>query len=215
MADQPYSRDHFVPIDEEPRHHLVIENEFVRAFAVEIAPHDRTLCHQHNHDYLMYVAGDAEIVSVPRDDEPKKLSYRDGDCELSQAGMVHVVENRKDTPFRNIVAELLLGAGGLRRSPHPKVIGGQVTIIPAFEDDRAEVLVLHMGADSRLAVFGPALLASPYGQPIELLESDGNRGKLCGFNELKWMPASYQAILMDHTSNAARVVLIAVGNARG
>jgi len=215
VSENLYPCSHVVPIDEEPRHHLVIENEFVRAFAVEIAPHDRTLCHEHSHDYLMYVAGDAEIVSAPRDDEPKKLSYRDGDCELSQAGMVHVVENRKDTPFRNIVAELLPGAGDLRRPPHPKAIGGQVTTIPAFEDDRAEVLVLHMGADSRLAVFGPAILASPYGQQLELLESDGNRDKLIGFNELKWMSAPYQAILMNHTSSAARVVLIAVGSAGG
>ena len=211
----PYDCGHVVPIEEEPRHHLVMANEFVRAFVVEIAPQDRTLCHQHNHDYLMYVVGDAEIVSAPRDDEPKKLSYRDGDCELSQAGMVHVVENRKDTPFRNIVAELLPGAGDLRRPPHPKAIGGQVTIIPEVEDDRAEVLVLHMGADSRLAVFGPAILASPYGKLVELLESDGSYDKLLGFNELQWMPAGCQAILMNHTSNAARVVLIAVGSAGG
>ena len=118
--DNRYPCDQVVPIEQEPRHHLVIENEFVRAFAVEIAPHDRTLCHHHPHDYLLYVAGDAEIVSAARDEEPKRLSYRDGECELLAAGLVHVVENSRDTPFRNIVVELLPGtrataaSGGVR-----------------------------------------------------------------------------------------------------
>ena len=75
----------------------MIENEFVRAFAVEIAPYDHTLCHHHPHDYLLYVVGDGEIVSAARDEEPKKLSYSDGECELLEAGMVHVVENLSDT----------------------------------------------------------------------------------------------------------------------
>ncbi len=110
MDDKRYSCAHVVPIEQEPRHHLVIENEFVRAFAVEIAPHDRTLCHHHPHDYLLYVAGDAEIISAARDEEPKQLSYRDGECELLEAGLVHVVENLGDTAFRNVVVELLPGS---------------------------------------------------------------------------------------------------------
>ena len=65
----------------------------MRALAVEIPPHTRTLCHRHPHDYLLYVASGAEIISAARDEEPKKLNYVDGECELSKAGLVHVVEN--------------------------------------------------------------------------------------------------------------------------
>ncbi len=100
-----------VPIEQEPRHHLVIANEFVRFFVVEIAPHDRTLCHHHAHDYLMYVMGEAEIMSAPRDGEPKTLTYHDGDCELSSAGLVHVVENLRETKFGNLLVELHARAG--------------------------------------------------------------------------------------------------------
>ncbi len=119
MEDQHYPCAHVVPIEQEPRHHLVIENELVRAFAVEIAPHDRTLCHHHPHDYLLYVAGDGEIISAARDEEPKQFSYRDGECELSPAGLVHVVENLGDTAFRNVVVEFLPKASSLRRGPEP------------------------------------------------------------------------------------------------
>ncbi|MFZ0314317.1 MAG: cupin domain-containing protein, partial [Candidatus Korobacteraceae bacterium] len=115
VMDHTYDCKHVVEIEQEPRHHLVFSNEFVRGFAVEIAPHDRSLCHHHPHDYLLYVASGAEIVSAARDEEPKKLSYRDGECELLEAGLVHVVDNRSDTPFRNVVVELLPRAGELGR----------------------------------------------------------------------------------------------------
>jgi quercetin dioxygenase-like cupin family protein len=93
-----------VDIADEPHHHLVIANEYVRAFAVEIPPRTRTLCHHHPHEYLLYVAKGAEIISAARDEEPKRLNYVDGECELSKAGLVHVVENLGDGAFRNVVA---------------------------------------------------------------------------------------------------------------
>ena len=42
VMDHTYDCKHAVEIEQEPRHHLVFSNEFVRGFAVEIAPHDRT-----------------------------------------------------------------------------------------------------------------------------------------------------------------------------
>ena len=36
----------------EPHHHLALENEYVRVFKVEVAPHDATLMHTHHHDYI-------------------------------------------------------------------------------------------------------------------------------------------------------------------
>ena len=65
--EQLYSCEHVVALEQEPRHHLIVDSEFVRGFAVEIAPHDRTLCHQHHYDYVLYIVGDAEVLSAPRD----------------------------------------------------------------------------------------------------------------------------------------------------
>ncbi len=158
-----------VPIEQEPRHHLVIENEFVRAFAVEIAPHDRTLCHHHPHDYLLYVAGDAEIISAARDEEPKKLSYRDGECELLEAGMVHVVENLGETTFRNIVVEFLpqepailsaersRGRGAPRSKPYGIARRKDVRIRQRFDDVRmAAVFQVSMESGAEVEICGPA-----------------------------------------------------------
>ena len=166
-ADQHhrYPCDHAVPIDQEPRHHLVIENELVRAFAVEIAPHDRTLCHHHAHDYLLYVVGDGDIISTARDEEPKKLSYRNGECELSDAGLTHVVENVGEEPFRNIVVELLAKGNELRRGVDPQKVLGDADIKRMLDDPRGAIFSIEIEPGSEVTIPGPGSRGKPVRAP--------------------------------------------------
>jgi len=166
MQEKPNPCDHVVPIEEEPHHHLVIANEFVRVFAVEIAPHERTLCHHHAHDYLMYVAGDAQIVSAPRDGEPKTHTYHDGDCEASPAGMVHVVENLTDASFRNLLVEFLPRLGDLQRGGDPTIKVGNGVVEALFEEGRISVWSLELEPGAQAEAGGPAILATPYGERL-------------------------------------------------
>jgi hypothetical protein len=50
-----------VEITAEPSHHLALENEFIRVFKVEVAPHASTLMHRHRHDYVFVTLGDAHV----------------------------------------------------------------------------------------------------------------------------------------------------------
>ena len=211
MDDKRYSCAHVVSIEQEPRHHLVIENEFVRAFAVEIAPHDRTLCHHHPHDYLLYVVGDGDIVSAARDEEPKQLSYRDGECELSPAGLVHVVENLRDTPFRNVVVELLPGVGSLRRGDDPKVIAGKASITEHFADERAAIFMIAMDIGSEVKVHGRIVVASPYEHEVELEDFRGDKVKLSEFNNIAWLWSPLKATLRNIGDSPAKAVLFRIG----
>jgi len=197
-----YPCEHVVPIEEEPRHHLVIANQYVRAFAVEIAPRDRTLCHHHTHDYLLYVAGDAEIVSAARGEDPKRLSYRDGASELSAAGLTHVVENLKDEPFRNLVVELLPASGTLRRGVEPRwdteashVAGFEARVAPLFADPRAAIFKLDIELGAFVDISGPAVVAMPHHNKLTP-EFLGNievvRNATCDF---AWIPQQRQGAL--------------------
>src|ERR1700678_4294336 len=157
MTKPDYDCSRVVEIENEPRHHLVIANEFVRAFAVEIAPGERTLCHRHPNDYLLYVALGSSIISAARDEKPKRLNYRDGECEMSAAGLIHVVENLGDTPFRNVVVELLPKAGALRRGENPETVTCDVEVKKVFDNSREAIFEIVVGpgaevADSRTAV---------------------------------------------------------------
>jgi hypothetical protein len=220
VDEKRYSCEHVVPIEQEPRHHLVIENEFVRAFAVEIAPHDRTLCHHHPHDYLLYVAGDGEIVSAARDEEPKQLSYRDGECELSSAGLVHVVENLRDTPFRNVVVELLPGAGALRWGPRPTLITGEgdgiqlfeeTKVTQLFDDDRAAIFSIQIQPRAEVEILGPAVVATPYENKLSPDALDGIEIKSNPICDLAWIPPQCEAILWGCWEEAERVIVFQIG----
>ena len=225
MGDE-YPCDKVVPVEQEPRHHLVIANEFVRALAVEIAPHDRTLCHHHAHDYLLYVAGDAEIVSAARDEGPKTLSYRDGECELLTAGLVHVVENLGDAAFRNIVIEFLPPAAELRRAGEPRAkgsvegcldTGGTIARIRQVFDDSgtASVYAISLQGDAEAEVLGPAIVASPYEDEMELEEFGRATIELKRFSDLAWLPPRRNAMLRNRGNGSARMVVFQLGCSDG
>ncbi len=237
MQATPHNCEHVVSIEQEPRHRLVIANEFVRGFAVEIAAHDHTLCHLHTHEYLIYVAGDAQIISEPRDAAPKTHSYQDGDCEFSPLGLVHVVENLRDAKFRNLLVELLPGAQDLRRGPDPKTVSGDsgisagaapfspsvgdrvgdrsdagnVEITNRFANDRISVFLLEMQPSSQAEVFGPAIVASPYEHEVEFAPSQATAHSLAQFRDLSWLDPSTSATLSNRAGTPAKVVFIAVG----
>ena len=213
--DHTYDCKHVVEIEQEPRHHLVFANEFVRGFVVEIAPHERSLCHHHPNDYLLYVASGAEIVSAARDEEPKQLSYSDGECELLEAGLVHVVDNRSDTPFRNVVVELLPRAGELGRGAQPKsnekdnqIAGFEASVTSLLDDERAAIFRLEIELGANVEISGPAVVATPYGNklnPEALGDIELKKNAVC---DLAWVPEQRKTVLRGHSWDSAAIAVV-------
>ncbi len=218
--EQPYDCKHVVEIEQEPRHHLVFANEFVRGFAVEIAPHDRSLCHHHPNDYLLYVASGAEIISAARDEEPKQMRYGDGECELLEAGLVHVVENLGDKPFRNVVIELLAKASELRRgaNPGPDVADTstlqlleETKVTQVFDDERAAIFSLEIEPGAEVEIAGPAVVAMPYGTklPLDYLgDIEVKPNPIC---YLAWIPPRSGAVLWGCWEGAETAIVFQIG----
>ncbi len=206
-----YSCEQVVAIEQESRHHLVIANQFVRAFAVEVAPHERTLCHHHPNDYLLYVASGAEIISAARGEEPKRLNYADGECELSAAGLIHVVENLSDRPFRNIVVELLAGVSGLKRGVAPHAADSQTSsrkgmVMQIFEDHRAAIFRIEMDPGAEVVISGSAVVATPYGNKLNsdaIGDIEIHSNSIC---DLAWVPPEGEAVLRGQTRAESAVV---------
>jgi quercetin dioxygenase-like cupin family protein len=95
----------------EPHHHLRIDNEFVRAYYVEVPPHDETQLHQHDHDYIYVSLGSADVVNAVLNKPDVHLLLRDGETRFTRGGFAHVARNLSDAPFRNITIELLKASG--------------------------------------------------------------------------------------------------------
>ena len=99
-----------VPVENEPHHHLVFENEYVRVFKVEVAPHEATLVHRHKRDYVVVTIGDAEVTNAAVGKEPKKWNFKDGDVTFLEASgeksFAHKAVNEGGKPFVNYTIEL-------------------------------------------------------------------------------------------------------------
>jgi len=100
-----------VPITSERHHHLVISNEYVRVFHVEVPPRAETLYHQHNYDYLYVAIGDADVTSTRLHENPVTIQLKDGEVELAKGPFAHKASNNRNQPFRNVTIELLHGIG--------------------------------------------------------------------------------------------------------
>ena len=103
-----------VPITSEPDHHLVISNNYVRVFKVEVPPKAETLYHQHDRDYLYVAIGDADVTSTRLHEKPVDVKLKDGEVEMSKAPFAHKATNNSDQPFRNVTIEVLGGVGDSR-----------------------------------------------------------------------------------------------------
>ncbi|HKW63404.1 MAG TPA: hypothetical protein VJN89_12725 [Candidatus Acidoferrum sp.] len=91
----------------EPHHHLKIENEYVRVYYVEAPPHEATLLHQHDHDYIYVSLGSSDVVNAILNKPDIHLQLKDGETHFTRGGFAHVARNLADTPFRNVTIELL------------------------------------------------------------------------------------------------------------
>lgn len=95
-----------VPVAQEPSHHLVLDNEYVRAFDVVVAPHAATLLHQHDLDYVFVTLGDSHISNERAGSAPVELKLADAEVRYTPGRFAHVARNLAATPFHNITIEL-------------------------------------------------------------------------------------------------------------
>jgi len=148
-----------VELTAEPHHHLVIENEYVRVFRVEVAPHDSTLMHSHHHDYVFITLGNAEVENAVKGKPPVILKLQDGEARFVPGNFAHVARNLADTPFRNVTIELLQDEAA-RKTPPPKW--------DEFEMSPTAISLGHLARGTRDIYFNPRpkRIAQPGADPI-------------------------------------------------
>ena len=108
-----------VEITSEPHHHPAVQNEYVRVFQVEVAPHEATLMHRHRHDYVFVTLGRSQVENDVAGKPPAKLKLQDGETRFTPGGFAHIARNLSDQPFRNVTIELMQDEKA-RPAPPPK-----------------------------------------------------------------------------------------------
>jgi quercetin dioxygenase-like cupin family protein len=99
--------ERIVPVTEEPSHHRILENQYVRVLNVIVPPHGETLIHRHDYDYVFVTLGDSKVSNERVNEKPTELILKDGETRFTPGGFAHRARNLADTPFHNITVEFL------------------------------------------------------------------------------------------------------------
>src|SRR5258707_4995197 len=103
-----------VPLSQEPHHHLVLENDYVRVFRVSVPAHDATLLHQHDVPYLYISLGPADVINIVQGRPEARIVMADGQVGYSPGHFAHIARNESDMDFNNVTIELLHPQGDVR-----------------------------------------------------------------------------------------------------
>ena len=207
-----------VELTAEPHHHLVIENEYVRVFKVEVAPHDSTLMHSHHHDYVFITLGNAEVENAVKGKPPVILKLQDGEARFVAGNFAHVARNLADTPFRNVTIELLQDEAA-RKTPPPKwdeerglhiLTGGTQDIM--FVQDGVRVSETELQPGAMLPSHhhsGPHLLVAL--TDLDTRSDVEGQGPMPGHlksGDVKWLPGGYTHTLTNVGKQKAKFVTL-------
>jgi hypothetical protein len=105
------TRDLPVPISKEHHHHLIIENSYVKAYEVDVPPHESTLLHEHEFDYAYVILGSADVINAVEGKPQVKLHLPNGAVNFAKGPFAHIARNDGDFPFLNVTIELLQRQG--------------------------------------------------------------------------------------------------------
>ena len=206
-----------VAITSEPSHHFFLENEFVRVFKVEVAPHASTLLHRHRHDYVFVTLGDAHVTNEVEGKPPVDLKFTDGEIHFVPGNFAHVARNFSDQPFRNVTIELLQDEK-LRQTPsHWPEEGGEKT----FPGGRIKILFVKDGVRVSEVNLEPGAIVPSHhhdGPHLVVAITDLDlRSDVEGMSptpgnfksgDVKWLPGGYTHTLTNVGKSPARFVTV-------
>ena len=206
-----------VEITAEPSHHLALENEFIRVFKVEVAPHASTLMHRHRHDYVFVTLGDAHVSNEVEGKPPADVKLAEGDTRFVAGNFAHVAKNLSDQPFRNVTIELMQDEK-LRQTPShwPEESG-----VKTFRGGRSKILFVKDGARvSEVNLEPGAILPSHHHDGPHLLVAVSDlevrsdvegKGPMPGkfkSGDVKWLPGGYTHTLTNVGKSPARFMTV-------
>lgn len=152
-----------VPAEEEPHHRLVLKNEVVKVYAVDVASHDALGMHRHDHDDIAVVLGDATTVNTAPGQADLLRISKPGEVRFASGPRTHSLRNIGPAPYRLITIELLGKQSNARnlcgkqipnsppncQSPKEADANAPRMDVPQFETDQMRISVTRIRVNER------------------------------------------------------------------
>lgn len=207
-----------VEITNEGSHHLAFENQAVRVFQVEVAPHGSTLMHWHRHDYIFVTLGASDLSNEVKGKPPAEMKFQDGETRFVPGNFAHLVRDLAATPFRNVTIELLQDEKAATSSPAKwdeerglhVLNGGTQEIL--FVKDNARVSEIELqpgGVIPKHHHDGSHLVVAVTDLDVRSdVEGKGATSMQAKSGDVKWVPGGYTHTLTNVGKKSAKFVTI-------
>lgn len=216
-----------VPVKEEPHHHLVFENPYIRLYSVAIPANSATLVHRHEKPYIFVAIGSAEFTNAVAGKAPVHAKMPDGEFGYSAGGFAHQVKTDAGLPFNNIDVELLqpqgpprnlcdrvvskdFGQCDLSRADQPEGL----SVTPSFETDalRVDRLQVKRGETRDDLHEHPGLLIMINGATVAVSRIPGVMTQFMKPGDTAWIPEGGQPKFTIDDGADAQLVLLTFKN---
>jgi quercetin dioxygenase-like cupin family protein len=193
-----------IPAAEEPHHHQVLENSYVRVLRVSIPTGDATLLHAHNAPYVYVSLGPADFANAVAGKPEARVKLTDGQVGYSRGNFAHLVRADAGIPFNNVTIELLRPQGEPRNLCE-KIVPGDagtcdlsgyaadapIAVRPLLETDEIRVseVVVRKGDATDKPHAQPGLLVAVSAAPITVAHVAGAATQTLHAGEIIWLPA--------------------------
>ena len=208
-----------ITMDQEPHHHLALQNEYVKVFMVAIDPGDAIKMHSHDHDTVAIAIGE-QTVTVGYPDKPEvHLKTPDGQLRMQQTGYVH--STRLDAGIYHTVAVELIHSQSNQRNLCSAVMANKPLncpetpatsasekffVKPQFESDQTHIQLVNLFPDQKAnigsAQYFQLIVAL---DPMSLLPASGSGpAKNLRPGEFFWVDkgAAFRALKNDSKAEA-------------
>lgn len=207
-----------VELTSEPHHHLALENEYIRAFKVEVRPNEATLMHRHRHDYVFVTLGDSDVSNEVEGWQPIELKIQDGETRFAPGNFAHIARNLAKTPFRNVTIELLQDEKAKQSPPPPWNEERGLDVLNAgtkhilFVKDGVRVTEFELQPGGIVPSHhhaGPHLLVAI--SDLDVRSDVDGQGPMPGkfkAGDIKWLPGGYTHTLTNVGKKPAKFVTL-------
>ena len=115
-----------ITTDQEPHHHLLMKNDIVKVFEIDLAPRDAMSMHRHDYDEVLIAVGEATTVSTTPGQADILTISKPGDVGFARGGWEQSVRNIGQTAYHSISIAPLRAQTGARN-----LCGTQIPDLPA------------------------------------------------------------------------------------
>ncbi len=212
-----HSQTSAVEITAEPSHHQILQNDYVRVFDVEAAPHASTQMHWHLHDYFFVTLGAASVSNEVAGKPAATLKLQDGETSFVAGNFAHIAKNLSDQPFRNVTIEFLKDAE-VHKTPPPK--WDEARALHVHHNGTQEVLFVQDGV--RVSDFelqpggmvhnqhhpGPRLIVAVNDLDIKSVAGKNNMPIQLKSGGVMWLKGGTTDMLMNTGKNSAKWITL-------